>query len=76
MSTVYFRELFTKLTGSPPSKYIKQLRIQHAIDFLQSDMYSVGEVASMTGFASEFYFSREFKRITGLPPTKYQNKNN
>ncbi|MCI8388356.1 MAG: helix-turn-helix transcriptional regulator [Clostridiales bacterium] len=76
MSAVYFRELFTKLTGNPPSKYIKQLRIQRAIDLLQSDMYSVGEVARQTGFASEFYFSREFKRITGLTPTKYQNKDN
>jgi len=71
MSGAYFRRLFVKVCGMPPSKYLKRVRIQRAIELLDSDMYSVADVARMTGFSSPFYFSREFKRITGLAPTRY-----
>lgn len=73
MSTVYFRRVFTNFSGIQPSKYIKHTRIRSAMSLLKADMYTIEEVAEMTGFSDRYYFSREFKRITGVSPTAYSN---
>ena len=57
-----------------PLQYIKQLRLNKAIELLESDMYPVHEVAHRVGYASEYYFCREFKRITGLSPMKFRKE--
>jgi len=74
MSEVYFRKQFHRLYGMAPLQYIKQLRLNKAIELLESDMYPVHEVAHRVGYASEYYFCREFKRITGLSPMKFRKE--
>ena len=67
----YFRSIFVKIYGVPPSKYIANLRISRAKKLLSSGMYSVSETAHMCGFEDAGYFSRCFSRITGVAPSKY-----
>lgn len=74
MSEVYFRKQFRRLYGMAPLQYIKQLRLNRAIELLKSDMYSVHTVAHMVGYTSEYYFSRECKRITGLSPMHFKKE--
>ena len=74
MSEVYFRKQFQRLYGMAPLQYIKQLRLNKAIELLESDMYPVHEVAHRVGYASEYYFCREFKRITGLSPLQFKKE--
>ncbi len=71
MSEVYFRRVFSNFCGIQPSKYIKHTRIRGAMNLLRSDMYTIKEVAELSGFSSEYYFSREFKRMTGVSPMTY-----
>ncbi len=76
MSEVYFRRQFNRLYGTPPMQYIKKLRMNKAVELLDSDMYPVHEVAHRVGYASEHYFCREFKKSTGLSPKKYEKEKN
>lgn len=71
MTPEYFRKLFGKISGTSPLKYINELRIQRAKELLYSGMYSISEVAEMSGFSDTGYFSRSFKKLVGVSPTKY-----
>ncbi len=71
ISETYFRRLFFKTYGMSPVKYINNLRIERAKELIKSDMYSICEVALLSGYKDESYFSREFKKATGVCPSKY-----
>ncbi len=67
----YFRSLFRKQFGVSPQQYITDLRMERAMELLQSNMLSVAEVAEQCGYNSQSYFCREFKKHTGLAPSRY-----
>lgn len=75
MSAVYFRKLFKKEYGISPIKYIINLRIEYAISLIETEYYSLYEVAALSGYEDYSYFSSEFKRITGVSPSKYSYNN-
>jgi AraC-like DNA-binding protein len=72
MSEVYFRKQFHAVYGTSPLKFINSLKITRSIELLESKMYSVKEVAFMSGFEDEYYFSREFSKAMGVPPREYK----
>lgn len=72
ISCVYFRKLFNKKFGMPPSKYITMLRIQRAKGLIISDFVSLADVASSCGFSNIYHFSKVFKQVTGMTPTQYK----
>ena len=74
VSEVYFRKLFKKEFNISPQKYINNLRLNHSIDLMQTDYYSLKEIAAKTGFSDYRYFLTQFKKFTGLSPTEYKNK--
>ncbi len=71
ISYSYYKQLFIKRFGITPSKYLQNLRIKNAAELLDSCLYSVSEVAEMTGFANVYYFSRRFKEQVGISPGSY-----
>ncbi len=71
-SEVYFRTEFRKYFGSSPIEYIKKRRLEIACRLLQTNLYSVTEVATRTGFDSISYFSAEFRRAMGCSPREYR----
>lgn len=73
MSETYFRKLFFKNCGTAPLEYINNLRLKYAIELLNSNYYTVNEVAEKCGFSSSYYFSAFVKKETGLPPSKFIN---
>ena len=72
ISETYFRRIFQKSFGISPLKYINNLKLTRAKELIASGMYSVYEIAVLSGFHDESYFSREFKRTTGMAPSEYQ----
>ena len=48
--------------------------MNHSIDLMQTDYYSLKEIAAKTGFSDYRYFLTQFKKFTGLSPTEYKNK--
>jgi len=58
------------LTDLSPTDYIKMIRLEHALELLQTHKYSVTEISELTGFASIGYFSTVFKKHFGKSPTE------
>lgn len=58
------------LTNQSPTDFIKTIRLDHALELLQTKKYSVTEVSEMSGFASVGYFSTVFKKHFGKSPTE------
>lgn len=71
LSYSYFKSLFVKTYGMPPSKYVLSMKIKYAKELLVTNRYSVTTVAEMCGFSNIYYFSRVFKEITGISPSKF-----
>ena len=65
-----FRQIFRTETGTTPKVFFDQLRMDHAAELLNLGIYSVAQVAHMTGFTNAFNFSRAFRRIKGFPPSE------
>lgn len=72
-SEAYFRTEFRKCFGCSPIEYIKKRRLDIACRLLQTNLYSVSEVATRAGFDSISYFSSEFRRAMGCSPREYQS---
>ena len=72
ISEVYFRKLFLSKLGVSPKEYLISLRIGYAKQLLASDSLSVGEVATICGYAEPCHFSREFSKREGCAPADYK----
>ncbi|MBN1819268.1 MAG: response regulator [Prolixibacteraceae bacterium] len=58
-------------TGQSPTDFIKTIRLNRAMESLQSKKYTVTEVSELCGFTSVAYFSTVFRKFYGKPPTEY-----
>jgi hypothetical protein len=52
--------------------YIRKLRIEKAINLMESTDYSLTEIAYLTGFSDQSHFNRIFKKQTGQNPSFYK----
>ena len=57
-------------------EYIRKLRIEKAIQLMQSSKYSLTEIAYLTGFSDQSHFTRIFKKHTGKNPLAYKKSFN
>lgn len=71
LSTVYFRKLFTQITGLSPVSYVRSVRIKKAKEMLKSDYRNITDIALSLGYKSIYDFSRDFKKSEGISPSKY-----
>ena len=54
--------------------YIRKLRIEKAIEYLNTSTYSLTKIAYLTGFSDQSHFTRIFKKHTGQNPSVYRKK--
>jgi AraC-like DNA-binding protein len=52
--------------------YIRKLRIEKAIQLLDSPDHTLSEIAYLTGFSDQSHFNRVFKKHTGKNPSEYR----
>jgi AraC-like DNA-binding protein len=74
MSRVQLYRKVKALMNSNVNDYILNTRLQKAKYLLKNEPFSIGEIASRTGFSSSAYFSSVFKTKTGLSPKEYRDK--
>jgi AraC-like DNA-binding protein len=67
-----FAERFTRVVGETPARYVAQVRMHHARQWLTRDKARIGVVAQRLGYDSEASFSRAFKRVMGVPPSHFR----
>lgn len=57
-------------------EYIRKLRIEKAITFIETSKYALSEIAYLTGFSDQSHFTRIFKLETGLTPSEFKKNRN
>ena len=55
-------------------EYIRKLRIEKAMEYLNNSSYSLTKIAYLTGFSDQSHFTRIFKKFTGQNPSVYRKK--
>ncbi|MDA3930961.1 MAG: response regulator [Prolixibacteraceae bacterium] len=58
------------LTDQSPTDFIKTVRLDHALELLQSRNHNITEVSELCGYSSIGYFSTVFKKHFGISPTE------
>jgi AraC-like DNA-binding protein len=58
------------LTDQSPTDFIKTIRLNHAVELLQTRNYTVTEVSELCGFTSVGYFSTVFRKHFGKSPSE------
>ena len=52
------------------NQFIREIRLQKALEMLQNETYTASEVAFKVGFGSPTYFNKSFHEFYGYPPGK------
>ncbi|MCU1796325.1 AraC family transcriptional regulator [Pectobacterium polaris] len=63
-----FAERFLSATGTTPAKYLSELRMRLAVQYIRHEHQAIETVALRLGYGSLAAFSRAFKRIVGHAP--------
>ncbi|MDO4162945.1 MAG: two-component regulator propeller domain-containing protein [Bacteroides sp.] len=71
--SVFFKKLKT-LTGLAPIEFIKEMRINRAVQLIETGEYSMTQISYMVGINDPRYFSKCFKQKMGMTPTEYREK--
>jgi len=64
-----FAKHFDNLTFG---EYIRKLRIEKAVHFLETSTYSLADIGYLTGFSDQSHFTRIFKKHMGKSPSEYR----
>lgn len=68
----YLRQ-FAKATGTTPIKWLIEQRIQASLGLLESDGFSVEQIATRVGFESPVTFRHHFVRQMHTTPSEYRS---
>jgi len=63
-----FAERFLEVTGMTPVRYLTELRMQLAAQWIGRERMPIESVAHRLGYGSQAAFSRAFKRVIGRSP--------
>lgn len=72
LSTSAFCRYFKRCTGKTFLDYVKEVRVSHACQLLQSHKKMMSEVGYLCGYNNMANFNRQFRQITGKSPKEYQ----
>lgn len=71
--SVFYRKI-KSLTHTPPSEFVKKIKLGVACQILQEKKVSISEVAFHVGFSNPKYFSTLFRKEYGFSPSEYVMK--
>src|SRR4051812_20289339 len=74
VSRFHFCRAFKESTGLSPHAWLRQLRLEQAMQMLRETDASVVTVAAALGYASQTAFAAAFKRLTGDTPTDWRRR--
>ncbi|XBS70122.1 AraC family transcriptional regulator [Acerihabitans sp. KWT182] len=69
-----FASKFSAIVGETPARYVAQVRMHLARQWIARDAARISEVARRLGYDSEASFSRAFKRIVGMAPSHFRSQ--
>lgn len=57
-----------------PTEFIRDIRLNQAIELMKAGAYNIDEIGSLVGFNSTSYFIRSFKKKYGKTPFSFQSE--
>ncbi len=73
LSATYFSTVFKKETGYSFVSYLTQVRMEKALQLLQTTQEKAYIISEMVGYIEPNYFSYVFKKQYGVSPSKYRS---
>lgn len=73
ISEKYLSQFLKEQTGASFSEYLRKVRIEAAIRYLENTEYSNETIAELTGFGGVNTFYRNFSRQMGVTPKVYKD---
>lgn len=70
----YLSHAFKEKMGVGFSRYLRTVRIKHAVFLIEHGVESVKNVAYLCGFSDPLYFSSVFKETVGCSPSEWRQK--
>ncbi|WP_026617307.1 helix-turn-helix domain-containing protein [Ensifer aridi] len=74
LSRFHFCRSFKESTGLSPHAWLRQYRLDQAMDMLRDPDMSVASVAAALGYASQTAFAAAFRQLTGETPTEWRQR--
>ena len=74
LSRSHYTTLFRRVTGYAPLSYLNHLRMQRAVQLLNSTDLPIKQISDQLGFSEQFYFSRTFSRMHNHSPTEHRRR--
>ncbi|MDT1064036.1 AraC family transcriptional regulator [Paracoccus sp. CPCC 101403] len=69
-----FSDRFSEIVGVSPSRYVTELRMRIAAQWLEQEGSSVADVAFRLGYGSQAAFTRAFRRVIGVSPGRQRRR--
>ncbi len=79
LSPTYVSKIFKECKGVNFTKYVKNLRLSKAKEFLENENYAmknINQIAQMAGLPNVAFFCASFKEKYGVSPTSYRRNLN
>ena len=74
MTAEHLCRLFQKSMDRTPMECVRMARLDRSVVMLTRSNFSIGRIAEMCGFASQFHFARRFKEAFGATPTQIRSR--
>ncbi|XID92418.1 helix-turn-helix domain-containing protein [Paenibacillaceae bacterium WGS1546] len=72
MSSAYIGRQFKQGTGQSVTEYLNDVRLERALELLETEEMSVNEVMEGSGYRSQSHFFKQFKIKYGTSPKSYR----
>ncbi|MEI9960430.1 MAG: AraC family transcriptional regulator [Limisphaerales bacterium] len=74
LSRSHYTTLFQRVTGYTPLNYLNHLRMQRAVQLLNTTNFSIKQISDQLGFSDQFYFSRAFSKMHSHSPSEHRRR--
>jgi AraC family transcriptional regulator, arabinose operon regulatory protein len=74
LSRSHYTTLFQRVTGYAPLSYLNHLRVQRAVQLLNTTDQSIKQISDQLGFCDQFYFSRAFAKMHNHSPSEHRRR--
>lgn len=74
MSVRGFARAFRREVGVTPAAYVETVRVERAVELLQTTVAGAEQIAATCGFGTPETFRRAFRRRLGVSPSEYRDR--
>ncbi|MNO67446.1 putative response regulatory protein [compost metagenome] len=70
----YLSSYFTAHNGEGFSDYLNKVRLEKAMELLETTENSISDISASVGYSDQSYFTKVFKKQTGISPSRYRRR--